>query len=143
MSTNANNNTAESNKAVVRRFYQAVDAGDTGSVAAIFAPEWVNVDPAMPPLSGHDGARRLISMLKGGFPDFSSQIELMAAEGDRVAVRCAHRGTHLGDFLGVPATGKPVAITATGIYIVKDGKLVQNQVIFDAFGLLQQVGVVP
>jgi predicted ester cyclase len=67
----------------------------------------------------------------------------MAAEGDRVAVRCAHRGTHLGDFLGVPATGKPVAITATGIYIVKDGKLVQNQVIFDAFGLLQQVGVVP
>jgi steroid delta-isomerase-like uncharacterized protein len=143
MTTNTDTHTTDSNKDVVRRFYQAVDAGDTGSVEAIFAPEWVNVDPAMPPLRGRDGARQLISMLKGGFPDFSSQIELMAAEGDRVAVRCAHRGTHLGDFLGVSATGKPVAITATGIYIVKDGKLVQNQVIFDAFGLLQQVGVVP
>lgn len=136
-------NTIENNKAVVRRFYQAVDAGETGSVETIFAPEWVNVDPAMPPLSGLDGARQLITMLKSGFPDFPSQIELMAAEGDRVAVRCAHRGTHQGDFLGVPATGKPVSITATGIYTVKDGKLVQNQVIFDAFGMLQQLGVVP
>lgn len=141
--TTTNSNATDSNKAVVRRFYQAVDAGDTGSVEAIFAPEWVNVDPAMPPLSGLDGARQLITLLKRGFPDFSSQVELMVAEGDRVAVRCAHRGTHEGDFMGVPATGKPVAITATGIYTVQEGKLVQNQVIFDAFGLLQQVGVVP
>lgn len=143
MPTNTHINTTDSNKAVVRRFYQAVDAGDTGSVEAIFAPEWVNVDPAMPPLSGLDGARQLITLLKRGFPDFSSQIELMAAEEDRVAVRCVHRGTHLGDFLGVPATGKPVVVTATGIFTVKDGKLTQNQVIFDAYGLLQQIGVAP
>lgn len=53
------------------------------------------------------------------------------------------RGAPARRHLGVPATGKAASITATGIFTVKDGKLVQNQVIFDAFGLLQQSGVVP
>lgn len=135
--------TIEANKAVVRRFYAAVDAGDTASVEALFAPDWVNVDPSLPPMEGLEGARALIGMLKGGFPDFASRIDLMAAEDDRVAVRASHTGTHLGEFMGIPGTGKPVSITATGIYKVKDGKLVENRVVFDAYGLLQQIGVAP
>jgi steroid delta-isomerase-like uncharacterized protein len=133
----------ETNKALVRRFYQAVDQGDTSVVETIFAPEWVNIDPAMPPLQGLDGARTLIGLLKTGFPNFQSHIDLIAAEGDRVAVRVSHTGTHDGLFLGIPATGKRVAITATGIYTLKEGKLIENRVIFDAYGLLQQLGVAP
>jgi steroid delta-isomerase-like uncharacterized protein len=82
-------------------------------------------------------------MFTASFPDFTSQIELVAAEGDRVAVRASHTGTHQAPFMGIPATGKHVQVTATGIYTCRDGKLVQNRVIFDAFGLLQQLGVVP
>jgi steroid delta-isomerase-like uncharacterized protein len=133
----------EANKALVRRFYQAVDQGDTNNVELLFSPEWVNVDPAMPPLRGLEGARTLIRMLKTGFPDFSSNIDLIAAEDDRVAVRVSHTGTHQGEFLGIPATGKQAAITATGIFKVADGKLVENRVVFDAYGLLQQLGVAP
>jgi predicted ester cyclase len=52
-------------------------------------------------------------------------------------------GTHLGDLMGIPPTGRQVTITATGIFGCKDGKLVENRVVFDAFGLLQQLGVIP
>ncbi|GAB4424013.1 MAG: ester cyclase [Chloroflexi bacterium OHK40] len=133
----------DANKELVRRFYQAVDAGDTAAVPELFDSAWRNVDPSLPPMEGLDGARALIGMLKAGFPDFSSRIELIAAEDERVAVRACHTGTHQGDFMGVPPTGRPVTIHATGIFTCKDGKLIQNQVVFDAFGLLQQIGVIP
>jgi steroid delta-isomerase-like uncharacterized protein len=133
----------QTNKELVRRFYQAVDAGDTSVVGQLFAPEWQNIDPSLPPLSGLDGARALVAMFTAGFPDFSSRIELMAAEEDRVAVRAVHTGSHQGPFLGIPATGRRVTVTATGLFTCKGGRLIANRVVFDAFGLLQQLGVVP
>jgi predicted ester cyclase len=133
----------EANKELVRRFYQAVDAGDTAAVPEIFDPAWRNVDPSLPPMRGLEGARALVGMLKAGFPDFTSRIELIAAEDDRVAVRASHTGAHQGVFMGIAPTGRQVTITATGIFSCKDGKLVENRVVFDAFGLLQQLGVIP
>jgi steroid delta-isomerase-like uncharacterized protein len=135
--------TTETNKELIRRFYQAVDQGDTSQVEALFSPEWENVDPALPPMRGLDGARTLIGMFTASFPDFTSKIELMAAEADQVAIRATHTGTHEGVFLGIPPTSKSVNVSATGIYTIKDGKLIQNRVVFDAFGLLQQLGVAP
>lgn len=135
--------TTDTNKELVRRFYQAVDAGDTASVGELFAPEWRNIDPSLPPMHGLDGARALVGMFAASFPDFTSRIELIAAEDERVAVRASHTGTHQGSFMGIPPTGRHVTVTATGIFSCKDGKLVENRVVFDAFGLLQQLGVIP
>lgn len=135
--------TTDSNKELVRRFYAAVDAGDIAVAPELFNPEWQNIDPSLPPMRGLEGARALIGMFTASFPDFTSRIELIAAEDERVAVRASHTGTHQGDFMGVPPTGRQVTITATGIFSCKDGKLVENRVVFDAFGLLQQLGVIP
>ncbi len=135
--------TSDINKLLIQRFYQAVDEGDTSHIEELFAPEWVNIDPALPPMQGLDGARALVSLFTTSFPDFTSQIEMMAAETDRVAVRASHTGTHEGEFMGIPATGRRVTVTATGIFTCKDGKLIENRVVFDAFGLLQQIGVIP
>lgn len=133
----------DANKELVRRFYVAVDAGDTAAVEVLFAPEWQNVDPSLPPLRGLDGARALVEMFTASFPDFTSRLELIAAEDERVAVRASHTGTHRGAFMGIPPTGRQVTVTATGIFRCHDGKLVENRVVFDAFGLLQQLGVIP
>lgn len=135
--------TSDMNKLLVQRFYQAVDEGDTSRIEELFAPEWVNIDPALPSMQGLDGARALVGMFTTSFPDFTSRIELMAAEADRVAVRASHTGTHQGEFMGIPATGKRIMVTATGIFTCKEGKLVENRVVFDAFGLLQQLGAIP
>jgi len=133
----------ETNKALVQRFYHAVDSGDASVVETLFSPQWQNVDPSLPPMRGLDGARALVTLFTKSFPDFTSHIEMMAAEDERVAVRASHTGTHQGDFMGIPATGKKVTVEATGIYTFSQGKLVENRVVFDAYGLLQQLGVAP
>ena len=128
---------------LVRRMYAALDAGDGTVVPDLFDPAWVNRDPSLPPLSGHDGARQLFTILTSAFPDFHTTIEEIIEEGALVAARLTHRGTHRGDFLGIPATGRPAVVTATGIFRAANGRLVENRVIFDTLGLLRQLGVVP
>src|SRR5690349_4816881 len=80
----------EQNKELARRMYAALDQHEIGAIESIFAVDWVNVDPALPPLRGHAGARQLIDMFADAFPDFSTTIESLVAEGDLVAVRCTH-----------------------------------------------------
>jgi steroid delta-isomerase-like uncharacterized protein len=133
MSTNAD---------LVRRFYAALDAGDGEALASLVTPDWVNDDPSMPPLSGPEGARALAATLTGAFPDFASQILLTVEDADHVAVHVRHTGTHHGDFLGVPATGRAVTVTSTAIVTIRDGRIAENRVVFDALGLLTQLGVI-
>jgi len=128
---------------LVQRMYAALDNNDLAAVPEIFDPNWVNHDPSMPPMSGHEGARQLITILKTAFPDFRTEIVATVAEGDLVAARLIHTGTHGGEFMGIPPTGRQVIVTATGIFRVVAGRLVENRVIFDALGMLHQLGVIP
>ena len=133
----------EQNKELVRRMYAALDQHDLGSVDAIFGDDWVNVDPALPPLRGHAGARQLIGMFAEAFPDFSTTIESLVAEGDLVAARCTHTATHQGPFMGIPATGRQALVSSTGLFRIVDRKLAESRVVFDALGMLVQLGVIP
>ena len=128
---------------LVRRMYAALDANDLSAVPELFAPVWRNYDLTMPPLAGHDGARQLITILKSAFPDFRTTVDQVLVEGDLVAARVTHTATHLGPFMGIPPTGRQATVTATGIFRVQDGRLAENHVVFDALGLLRQIGVVP
>jgi predicted ester cyclase len=128
---------------LVRRMYAALDANDLSAVPELFDPAWRNYDPAMPPLAGHDGARQLITILKSAFPDLRTTVDQVLVEGDLVAARLTHAATHLGPFLGIPPTGRQATVTATGIFRVQDGRLAENRVVFDALGLLRQLGIVP
>jgi steroid delta-isomerase-like uncharacterized protein len=128
---------------LVRRFFTALDANDGDTLASLVTQDWVNDDPAMPPLSGPDGARALAATLTGAFPDFESRILLTVEDADHVAVHVRHTGTHHGDFMGVPATGRAAAVTSTGILTIRDGRIAENRVVFDALGLLTQLGVIP
>lgn len=128
---------------LVRRMYEALDSGDVAVVPELFDPAWVNHDPSMPPLTGHEGARQLISILKNAFPDFQTIIDDLLVEGDRVAARVTHTATHTGTFMGIPPTGRSAKVTATGIFRISNGKLAENRVVFDALGLLRQLAIVP
>jgi steroid delta-isomerase-like uncharacterized protein len=123
--------------------YAALDAGDLAAVPELFDPAWRNDDPTMPAMAGHDGARQLFSILKTAFPDFHTTVDQVLVEGDQAAARLTHTATHLGPFMGIPPTGRAATITATGIFRIQDGRLIENHVIFDALGLLRQLGVVP
>ena len=82
-------------------------------------------------------------MLFTAFPDLQFTIEDMVAEGDFVVVRHTTRGTHQGNFRGIPPTGKQVSGTGMFIDRIVNGKAVEQWINGDDLGLLQQLGVVP
>jgi predicted ester cyclase len=131
------------NLAVVRRMFEVFLTGKTDSLEQIIAPNWANHDPNLPPLEGLQGAKQLVSMWRTAFPDLKFTFEDTLAEGDKVAMRFRLVGKNTGAFMNMPATGKSVDGTGTGIFRVVNGKLTDNWVNFDALGLMQQLGFVP
>lgn len=71
------------------------------------------------------------------------QIEDMLVDGDKVAVRTTFRGTHTGDFFGIPPTGKSVTVSGTHILRIADGKIAEHWGNNDDLGLMRQLGVIP
>lgn len=70
-------------------------------------------------------------------------IDDVVAEGDRVVVRWTNTGTHVGEFAGIPATGKPFSIVGIDIYRVSEGLLVEHWHVIDQLAMLGQLGLLP
>src|SRR5579871_1345220 len=96
----------EENKAVVRRYYEEVlNAGNLDVLAVIAVPDYDEHDPLPGQGNGLEGLRERVEMLRSGMASYYS-LEDVIAEGDKVVVRWTNRGTHVGEFLGIPPTGK-------------------------------------
>ena len=85
--------------------------------------------------------KKLADALHPGIPDMDLPIEDVIAEGEKVLVRLRVKGTHGGDLMGVPATGKPIDIAVLDLFQFQDGKLVEHWALLDNLGLLRQIGV--
>jgi len=134
----------EESKALVRREYeQGVNKKDFDVRDGALASNYVGHFPGVPPIQGIEAFRQFTSGFFTAFPDLQTTIEDLIAEGDKVAVRQTWRGTHTGNFLGIPPTGKQVAFTSTEFYRVADGKLAEEWIELDMLGLLQQLGAIP
>ncbi len=133
----------EQNKEIVRKAFRTIVDGDPRALENITAENWVNHDPALPPMRGKDGARQLVNLFHGAFPDAQLTTDHLIGEGDRVGGHFTFTGTHTGPFLDIPATGKKVKVEGSGIFRVVDGKLTDNWVNIDAFGMMQQLGLAP
>lgn len=135
---------SEQNKAIVRRLVEdGFNKGNLQILEELSAPDFINhnAPPGFPPT--REGWRQATAMFRAAFPDVHVHIEDEIAEGDRVTGRFTAHGTHQGELMGIPATGKEVNVT--GIYILRlaDGKIVERWEEADMMGLMQQLGVVP
>jgi steroid delta-isomerase-like uncharacterized protein len=82
-------------------------------------------------------------MFEAAFPDLRVHLgEVLAAEDDKVVTRSHWTGTHQGDFMGVPASGKAVDVNFIDIWRIEDGLLVESWVRMDFLSLMQQIGAV-
>ncbi len=77
------------------------------------------------------------------FPSGQHSIDDMIGEGDKVVTRITYRGTHTGDLMGIPPTGKHVAVSAMTIDQIVGGKIVETWRLFDQLSMMQQLGVIP
>jgi steroid delta-isomerase-like uncharacterized protein len=133
----------ESNKAVIRRiFSEVVTQGNLAAADELLSANYVNHDfPA--PAAGGEGFKQVIAMFRSAFPDMAVVVEAELAEGDRVATRGVFTGTHQGDFMGIPATGKRISVKYIDIWRLEDGRGRENWVQMDMLGLMQQLGAAP
>jgi steroid delta-isomerase-like uncharacterized protein len=130
------------NKAMIRRWFEEVwNKGREGAVDQLLHARAI-VHGLGPDLQGPDAFKGFHRAYRNAFPDVKIQIEDIVTEGDTVATRWAGTGTHQGDGLGFPATGKQVQFRGMTFARVENGKLVEGWNSFDELGMLQQLGVV-
>ncbi len=117
--------------------------GDLAVADAVFAPDLVPHGP-LPHAPGVAGAKQLALALRRAFPDLCAVVEAEIAEGDTVVQRIACSGTHAGEFLGLPPTGRRATWQLVEIQrIGPDGKVAEHWTSWDQLGLLQQLGAIP
>lgn len=135
---------AESNRALIRRFYdEGWNANDLDVYDELVTDDFVDHQavPGLPP--GREGFKMLNVMFRSAFPDVYVTVDEVVAEDDKVGCRWRSGGTHQGELFGIPPTGKTVEITATVFYRVDDGRLAEGWINRDDVGLMRQLGVVP
>ena len=132
-------------QAPVRRFFEEVfNQRSQAAAVETIAPTFVAHHPAFPEgIRGPEGIMQTAAMFRAGFPDLHYAPDDLISEGDKVAVRWTARGTHQGDFMGIPPSGKPVTVTGIDIFRIANGQLVEAWVSSDLLGLLQQIGAIP
>jgi steroid delta-isomerase-like uncharacterized protein len=128
----------------VRRFFEVgPSAGDLGAADTLLAPEFSLHTPLPTPGPGIEAMNNVITSCRAAFHGLHVTIDDIMAEGDRVACRFTARGTHLGEFMGVPPTGKEIAMTGIEIFRLHDGKIAELWGEANLMGLMTQLGILP
>ena len=135
----------EQNKELVRRLIEEVfNQGNMSWADEFLAPDFVEHEELPPGIpDGREGVKQMTAMLRSAFPDFHATIDDIIAEGDKVVIRQSWTGTHRGEFMGIPPTGKRVSFGVIDIIRVDGGKFVEHWGQMDNAGLMQQLGAVP
>src|SRR2546428_11983152 len=132
----------EDNKAQARRAYDAFNQGNLTAYYELFTPDFVLHNASMT-VQGLEAYKQFLLMYLAAFPDARLTLEDTIAEGDKVVTRQTFRGTHTGDLMGIPPTGKQVSSTGIIITRVANGRAIEQWNNYDDLGLLQQLAVVP
>jgi steroid delta-isomerase-like uncharacterized protein len=137
---------ADENKALVRRYFEAIDeacqAGNADIVDQFLAPDFVehNPFPGVPPT--REGWKIAFQQFVQGAPGYHV-VEDLIAEEDKVVGRITACGKHQGELFGIPATGKDIQVVGIAIWRIRDGQIVEHWHQTDQMGLMVQLGVVP
>ena len=132
---------AEDNKTLVEGYLRAVWAeGDLEAVERFAAPDYKrHVSPRTPPLDLTAQIERLRG-IRAAFPDVTIDTDAIVGDDKGATLRSTMRGTHLGDFLDIPATGRTIEVGLVDYFRVEHGKFVDQWGGPDMFDLLKQLG---
>ena len=132
----------EQNIALAKKMFEAWGKGDMETYGELMAPGYVYYYPSGTEKSSSlEEIREMAKMFWNGFPDMSFTMEEIFAAGDRVTFRFIQRGTHTGDFMGIPATGNTFESSGILISRIEDGKVVEQWEEFDMLGMMMQLGM--
>lgn len=128
----------------IRRFYELISAGDIDGFAAMLSDDFVEHEetPGLAPTK--DGVLEFFRMYREAFPDLRMDPEDVLASGDKVVARVRARGTHQGEFMDIPATGKSIDVQLIDIIRFDDDGLAREHWgVVDTMAMMEQLGAVP
>jgi predicted ester cyclase len=131
--------TAENNIRLIHYLSLQMNQRNVAVIDALFSPHFVSYDipPGQP--NGIAGLRQNLAIMWTAFPDYQSNIELAVAEGSKVAVFEYFQGTHLGQFITMPPTGRRVAMRTAGFYEIHENRIVAQWGLADTITLFRQL----
>src|SRR5687768_12517815 len=127
------NMSAQENKALVRREQEELwnHTGDLDAAEELFAAGQA------------EAAKQEAADFRRGFPDVTSTIDDLIAEGDKVVARWRSHAPHQGDYMGIAPSGKEVEFTGISVYRIEEGKIAESWTVEDQLGLMRQIGAIP
>jgi len=138
------NDISEIAKAVVRRNTMEVQGGGNWQLFdTLFADDFYDHTPQPGGTRDKAGVLALYKHLRQAFPDFTPEIHWQRADGDVVMTFKTYHGSHQGEFLGVPGTGKKVSFETVDAMRVANGRIVEHWGVANLYSAMQQLGVMP
>lgn len=128
----------------LRRIYDMINDGDFEGLGGLMADDFVEHEEAPGLSPTKDGVMEFFRAYKAGFPDLRFDLQDMLASGDKVVGRVRITGTHQGEFMGMPPTGRSIDVQAIDILRFSDDGLAREHWgVFDAMMMMQQLGAMP
>ena len=113
---------------------------DFSQLDALMREDYIQHNPLV--AQGRQGFRAFFEAWFRASPDFKYDLKKLVSEGDMVWAYGTYSGTHNGDWLGIPPTGKAYAFDAVDIFRVENGQLAEHWDVLDVYGLFKQLGIV-
>jgi steroid delta-isomerase-like uncharacterized protein len=123
------------------RYVEMINTHDPDAVDRFVAEDYVNHNAFV--ADGREANRQFWTVFFAGLPDVRVTMEDLVVSGDRVVGRFVYRGTHNGDLMGIPATGKPVEMRSIDIWRVRNGMFVEHWDELNLMQVFQQIGALP
>jgi predicted ester cyclase len=125
---------------VLGGIYEAVNTGNLVLLDKYVAPDYVEHSEGF---QGVEPFRQQVAAFRAAFPDLHVSIDGLLIDGDRFASRTTVTGTHTGDLMGVPATGRRISVGAVDMGRIEDGRAKERWGGLDMYSMLTQLGVIP
>jgi predicted ester cyclase len=137
--------TRQQNEALIQRIYDIFNSHDLDKLDELFDPEYedYSVGLPLPTPFGLQELKGVLTTYATAFPDGKWTISGVINDGDKAAWHDHFTGTHQGELMGIPPTGRKVDATGLSIGEIRNGKAYRHWSVFDNLGLMQQLGVVP
>ena len=131
-------------KALAQRWFtEVMNEGKLGVIDEICSQDFVDHDPLPGTSPDFAGLKDFVTQVRSAFPDIETTAEDILVEGDRLAVRSTIRGTHKGDFMGIPASGKKVEVSNYDFVRFENDQAAEHWGTIDSAALMEQIGATP
>ena len=135
------------NKATFRRFHDATNTGDpeliSETIDEIVEPDVQIRTPLPAQATGAQALKEVFARLHRAFPDLHVTVEDLIEEGDKVVGRNSVTGTHQGEHMGIPPTGKSITYSEIMIFRFEGGRIAETWGVVDVFSQMRQLGAIP